>query len=39
VTFNSPLTKGIAHLAFSPTGKYLAASAMDDSHCVAIYEW
>ena len=39
VTFNSPLTKGIAHLAFSSSGKFLAASAMDDGHCVAIYEW
>ena len=38
-SFNSPLTKGIAHLEFSPSGKLLAASAMDDYHCVAIYEW
>jgi hypothetical protein len=31
-SFNAPLTKGIAQLAFSPTGKYLAAGAMDDDH-------
>lgn len=38
-SFNSPLQKGIAQLAFSPSGKLLAAAAMDDDHCVAIYEW
>ena len=38
-SFNSPLKKGIAHLAFSPSGRYLAASAMDDEHNVAVYEW
>ena len=37
ITFNKPLTKGIAQLAFSQTGKYLAASAMEDSHSIAIF--
>lgn len=27
------------HVAFSQDGKYLAASAMDDDHSVAIYDW
>lgn len=26
-------------MAFSPSGKYLGAAAMDDSHCLAVYEW
>lgn len=38
-SFNAPLKKGIAQLTFSPSGKYLAAGAMDDDHCVAIWEW
>ncbi len=38
-TFNSPLKKGIAHLAFSPSGQFLAASSMDTEHNVAIYDW
>lgn len=38
-TFNSPLKKGIAHLAFSPSGKFLAATAMDTEHNIAIYDW
>ena len=38
-SFNAPLKKGIAQLAFSPSGKYLAAGAMDDEHWVAIYDW
>jgi microtubule-associated protein-like 6 len=37
--FVAPLKKGIAHLAFSPSGKFLAASAMDEDHNVAIFEW
>lgn len=37
VTFNKPLTKGVSQLAFSPSGKYLAASAMEDSHSIAIF--
>lgn len=36
---NGPLTKGIKTLAFSNDGKYLAASAMDDDHMVAVWEW
>ena len=31
------LTKGIQCLAFSPSGKQLAAVAIDEDHCVAIY--
>jgi Ca2+-binding EF-hand superfamily protein len=31
-SFNAPLTKGISQLTFSPSGKYLAAGAMDDDH-------
>ena len=34
-----PLLKGIKNVAFSPDGKLLAASAMDDDHTIAIYEW
>jgi len=33
------LTKAIAHLCFSSDGNYLAASAADDYHCIAIYDW
>lgn len=33
------LRKGIKNLAFSPDGRYLAASAFDDEHCIAIYSW
>lgn len=33
------LKKGVMQVAFSNDGKYLAASAMDDEHCVAVYEW
>jgi hypothetical protein len=33
------LFKGIKTLAFSNNGKYLAATALDDYHCVAVYEW
>lgn len=36
---NGPLEKGIKTLSFSNNGKLLAASAMDDDHCVAVYEW
>jgi len=34
-----PLLKGIKTLAFSPDGNLLAASAMDDDHNIAVYEW
>ena len=33
------MTKGIQQLSFSPSGKFLAAAAMDDSHCIAIFDW
>jgi WD40 repeat protein len=33
------LLKGIKNVAFSPDGKLLAASAMDDDHTIAIYDW
>jgi len=33
------LLKGIKNLAFSPNGKLLAASAFDDDHTIAIYDW
>lgn len=33
------LTKGICHLAFSNNGKFLAATAADNDHCIAVYEW
>jgi WD40 repeat protein len=32
------LLKGIKNVAFSPDGKLLAASAMDDDHTIAIYD-
>ena len=35
--FKAPLEKGIAALAFSPSGSILAALAMDDDHHVALY--
>lgn len=38
-SFNTPLQKGIAQLTFSPSGKMLAAGAMDDDHNVAIWDW
>ena len=33
------LLKGIKNLCFSNDGKYLAASAFDDEHCIAVYNW
>ena len=33
------LTKAICQLCFSSDGNYLAASASDDYHCIAIYDW
>lgn len=39
VRINGPLLKGINHLCFSKCGKYLAASAADDEHNIAIFEW
>lgn len=32
------LEKGIAHVAFSPNGRFLVASAMNDTHDIAIYD-
>ena len=37
--FTSPLTKGINHLTFSKDGKYIVASAADDNHCIAVFDW
>lgn len=37
--FTGPLQKGINHLAFSKDGRYLVATAADDDHNVAIYDW
>jgi WD40 repeat protein/Ca2+-binding EF-hand superfamily protein len=39
VRMNGPLQKGINHLAFSKDGRYLIATAADDDHNVAIYDW
>lgn len=33
------LLKGIKTIAFSPDGKMLAASAFDDDHSIAVYNW
>ncbi|KAJ3417480.1 Echinoderm microtubule-associated protein-like 5 [Chytridiales sp. JEL 0842] len=33
------LAKGISDLQFSPDGKYLCATAMDDEHTVYVYDW
>lgn len=37
--FVTPLKKGIKQVAFSKDGRYLVASAMDDEHQVAIFDW
>ena len=39
VRIREPLTKGINHLAFSRDGKYLVATAADDCHNVAVFDW
>jgi microtubule-associated protein-like 6 len=39
VRMNGPLQKGINHLAFSKDGKYLVASAADDDHHIAVFDW
>lgn len=33
-----PLTKGIVSVCFSNDGKYLAATAADDEHMIAIFD-
>jgi len=38
-TSKSPLKKGIACLAFSPDGKMICATAIDDSHLTAVYKF
>lgn len=30
---------GIKNVCFSNDGKYLAASAMDDEHFIAVFDW
>ena len=37
--FNGPLQKGINHLTFSADGKFIYATAADDDHHVACFEW
>ena len=32
------LEKGISHVAFSPNGRYVVATAMNDTHDIAIYD-
>ena len=39
VHIREPLQKGINHLAFSRDGKYLCATAADDDHNIAIFDW
>ena len=34
-----PLLKGIKNLCFSRDGQLLAASAFDDDHSIAVYNW
>lgn len=33
------LLKGIKNIAFSNDGRFIAASAYDDDHCIAVYNW
>jgi microtubule-associated protein-like 6 len=39
VNFREPLQKGINHLVFSRDGKYLIATAADDNHNIAVFDW
>ena len=39
VRIRQPLQKGINHLCFSNNGKFLAATAADDDHHIAVFEW
>jgi WD40 repeat protein len=34
-----PLIKGIKNISFSPDGRMLCASAMDEKHCIAVWDW
>jgi len=36
--FKGGLTKGVANLAFSPSGNRLAGVALDNDHYVAVYD-
>jgi WD40 repeat protein len=38
VLITKPLTKGIKHMAWSPDGRYLVASAMDDDQMMAVWD-
>jgi WD40 repeat protein len=35
---STPVSHGIKHISFSPDGRYLVASAMDEKHSLVIYE-
>lgn len=37
--YNAPLTKGIKNIKFSPNGERIVASAMDDNHTIAVFDW
>ena len=39
VRLRNPLQKGINHLCFSRDGKYLCATAADDEHNIAVFDW
>jgi len=39
VRIRQPLQKGINHLCFSQNGKLLCATAADDDHNIAVFEW
>jgi len=39
IRINGPLQKGINHLVFSKCGNFLAGSAADDDHNIAIFDW
>ena len=37
--YNTYLTKGIKHVAFSNDGELVAASGMDDDHSLVVFKW
>ena len=39
IRIRQPLQKGINHLCFSQDGKFLCATAADDEHNIAVFEW